>query len=452
VTVSAPKPDVAAQVGALADAGVQWLIGTFVDNAGITRVKTVPIGRVQAVARYGVGLSPIFAVICIDDQFAPTARMGGPVGDLRLIPDLNRAATVDRARGIAWAPLDQYDQELVRWPLCQRDVLRQQEQRALDLGLSFRAAFEIEFTMLTEDGRAAHAGPGYGLGPLLQLEAFELDLIAGLRTAGVELETLHPEYGPGQVEISLAPGPPVAAVDQYILARLVISRTARQHGYAVSFAPMTFVDEVGNGSHVHFSANRGGQNVFAAGDGPHGITKTGAHLMAGVIDHLGEASGLFAPTIVSYERLQPGHWSGAYACWGLENREAAVRLVRGTAGARSSLANVEVKSIDGASNPYLVLAAIVGLGLSGVRESRQLMEPTDEDPDSLPQQVRDARGVRRMPANLSDALDALDGSAAIRAVLGSDLVDCLVAVRRYELETYGDAPIEKRVDLVRSRY
>jgi glutamine synthetase len=452
MTFAAPTADLAAQVEALAAAGVHWLIGTFVDNAGITRVKTVPIGRVLAAAQYGIGASPIFAVICIDDQFAPTARMGGPIGDLRLIPDLEQAAIVDRARGIAWAPLDQYDQELVRWPICQRGVLRQQEQQALGLGLSFRAAFEIEFTLLTQDGRAAHDGPGYGLGPLLHLEDFELDLMAALRAAGVELETLHPEYGPGQVEISLAPGSPIAAVDQYILARLVISRTARQHGYAVSFAPMTLVDEVGNGSHVHFSATSDGENVFTGGEGPHGITTIGAHLIAGVVDHLGEASGLFAPTIASYERLQPGHWSGAYACWGLENREAAVRLVRGTAGARSSLANVEVKSIDGGSNPYLVLAAIVGLGLAGVRESRQLMEPTDADPDSLPPQVRDARGIRRMPASLTDALDALDGSAAIRAVLGSDLVDCLVAVRRYEVGTYGDAPIEKRVALVRSKY
>ena len=452
MTDSARMADAAARVESLAGAGIQWLIGTFIDNAGISRVKTVPIGRALAAAQYGIGVSPIFAVICIDDQFAPTGRMGGPVGDLRLIPDLDQAAVVDRSRGIAWAPLDHYDQERARWPLCQRDVLRRQEQQALDLGLSFRAAFEIEFTLLTPDGRAAHDGPGYGLGPLLHLEDFELDLIAALRVAGVELETLHPEYGPGQVEISLAPGPPVAAVDQYVLARLVISRTARQHGYAVSFAPMTIVDEVGNGSHVHFSATRDGENIFTAGDGPHGITKIGAHLIAGVVDHLGEASGLFAPTIVSYERLQPGHWSGAYAGWGLENRETAVRLVRGTAGARSSLANVEVKSIDGASNPYLVLAAIIGLGLSGVRESRPLIEPIDQDPDSLPPQIRDARGVRRMPANLSDALDALDGSAAIRAALGSELVDCLVAVRRYELETYGDAPVEERVELVRSRY
>jgi glutamine synthetase len=215
---------------------------------------------------------------------------------------------------------------------------------------------------------------------------------------------------------------------------------------------MTLVDEVGNGCHVHFSATRDGENVFAAGDGPHGISPTGARLMAGVVDHLAEASGLFAPTVASYERLQPGHWSGAYACWGLENRETAVRLIRGTAGARSTLANVEVKCIDGASNPYLVLATIIGLGLAGVRESRPLMAPVDEDPESLPQHIKDARGVRRMPSNLADALDALDGSAAIRAVLGPDLVDCLVAVRRYELEAYGDAPVEKRVDLVRSRY
>jgi glutamine synthetase len=452
MSAAGPEDGLEARVEALTEAGVQWLVGTFVDNAGITRVKTVPIWRVLAAAQHGIGLSPIFAVICIDDGFASTPRAGGPVGDLRLLPDLDQVAIIDRAKGIAWAPLDHYDQELVRWPFCQRDVLRQQEQKALDLQLSFGAAFEVEFTLLTDDGRAAHTGPGYGLGPLLDLEAFELDLIAALRAAGVQMETLHPEYGPGQMEVSLAPSTPVVAVDQYILARLVIGRTARQHGFVVSFAPMTLVDQVGNGCHVHFSATRDGQNVFAAGDGPHGISEIGAHLMAGVVDHLGEAAGLFAPTIASYERLQPGHWSGAYACWGLENREAAVRLVRGTVTARSSLANVEVKCIDGASNPYLVMAAIVGLGLAGVRECRQLMAPTDVDPDTLPQHIRDSRGIGRMPANLADALDALDRSAAIRSVLGSDLVDCLVAVRRHELEAYGDAPVEKRVELVRSRY
>src|SRR5215472_16648560 len=98
MTGSPPEASASAHVQALEDAGVQWLVSTFVDNAGITRVKTVPIWRVLAAAQYGIGVSPIFAVICIDDGFASTPRAGGPVGDLRLFPDLGQAAIIDRAR------------------------------------------------------------------------------------------------------------------------------------------------------------------------------------------------------------------------------------------------------------------------------------------------------------------------------------------------------------------
>ncbi|WP_020501423.1 glutamine synthetase family protein [Sciscionella marina] len=446
-----PEPDTT-RIAELAEAGARLLVGTFIDNAGITRVKTVPFDRAGTAARSGIGLSPAFAVMCLDDHVTATGKFGGPVGDLRLLPDLSTATVIDAERGIAWAPLDQYDQELARFPLCQRDVLRRQEQQASELELAFLAAFEIEFTLLTSSGAPVHTGPGYGLGPLLDLEAFALDLLEALATAGVGVGTLHPEYGPGQVEISLAPRTPVAAVDQYVLARLVIGRTARRHGLTVSFAPVTLADEIGNGSHVHFSATQAGHNVFTGGEQIHGLTTTGAQLIAGVVDNSCAAAGVLTPTIASYERLQPGHWSGAYACWGLENREAAVRLIRGSAGTRSASANVEVKSIDGASNPYLVLATILGLGLSGVREERTLCQPVEENPDAIPAQTRADRGIHQLPTSLPDALDRLEQSKVLRSILGEDLVDCLVAVRRHEVDTYTETPMHQRIQLVRDRY
>lgn len=91
---------------------------------------------------------------------------------------------------------------------------------------------------------------------------------------------------------------------------------------------------VGNGFHVHFSVHREGQNVFSGGSGRYGMTETGEHLIAGVIAGLHDATGLFAPSPLSYARLVPGHWAGAYACWGLENREAALRFIQGTVTGR----------------------------------------------------------------------------------------------------------------------
>ena len=39
-----------------------------------------------------------------------------------------------------------------------------------------------------------------------------------------------------------------------------------------------------------------------------------------------------APGVTSYLRHVPSHWAGTYACWGLENREAALRMVTGSPG------------------------------------------------------------------------------------------------------------------------
>ncbi len=437
----------------LAESGVRLLMCTFVDNAGITRVKTIPIERLPSALLSGIGLSPAFAVMCIDDHVTSTKEYGGPVGDLRLFPDLDASNIIEPDAGLAWAPLDQYTQEMQRFPLCQRDVLRHHELAGSDLDLSFLVAFEVEFTLFAADSHTpAHRGPGYGIVPFLRLEQFSLDLIAALHAARVGVETLHPEYGPGQMEISLAPRMPVAAVDQYVLARLVITRTAYKHELDVSFAPMTIPDEIGNGCHVHFSAFRNGKNAFTAGDRVHGLTPAAEHLLAGVVTHLQEAAGLFTPSVASYERLAPGRWSGAYACWGLENREAAVRLIRGTLSTRTESANVEVKAIDAACNPYLAVAAILGTALLGLNDRLELSNPIDQDPDAIPEDERQSRGITRLPTTLAEALDLFDGSTALRGVLGDDLVDCLVAVRRYEDETYGAKPADQRIALVRARY
>ena len=82
---------------------------------------------------------------------------------------------------------------------------------------------------------------------------------------------------------------------------------------------------------------------------------------------LREAQGVLCGSILSGLRMQPGHWSGAYVCWGTENREAAVRFLVG--GSSNPLgANVEVKVIDPSANPYFATATILGLALDGIEQ------------------------------------------------------------------------------------
>ena len=73
-------------------------------------------------------------------------------------------------------------------------------------------------------------------------------------------------------------------------------------------------------------------------------------------------------SIVSGLRMRPGNWAGAYACWGTENREAALRFVVGGPGNPYG-GNVEVKVVDPSANPYFATAAILGLALDGIKQT-----------------------------------------------------------------------------------
>src|SRR5215831_20615430 len=76
----------------LADAGVSMVALCWVDNAGITRVKTIPVGRLERAAGWGIGMSPVFDVFVVDDSITTSKHIGGPAGDLRLMPDLDRVS------------------------------------------------------------------------------------------------------------------------------------------------------------------------------------------------------------------------------------------------------------------------------------------------------------------------------------------------------------------------
>ncbi|WP_246154014.1 hypothetical protein [Saccharopolyspora hirsuta] len=81
--------------------GVELVEMSFVDNAGNVRVKAVPLERLPAAARFGVGASPCFETFTFDDVMVPGRYLGGPDGDLRLVPDLDRLVRLAAMPG--WA-------------------------------------------------------------------------------------------------------------------------------------------------------------------------------------------------------------------------------------------------------------------------------------------------------------------------------------------------------------
>ncbi|MFI9723213.1 glutamine synthetase [Streptomyces sp. NPDC052396] len=429
--------------------GVYAVALTWVDNSGITRVKAVPTTRLAHSARWGVGMSPVFDVYLSDDSAVTSPHIGGPDGDLRLFPDLNRLTVLAAQPGWAWAPVDRYRQEGPSYPACQRQFAGRMAERAAERGLRLRMGFETEW-VVTRGGAQkgeleyACAGPAYGMTRLVELSGYLRDVVDALAAQQVDVLQIHPEYSPGQFEVSIAPSDPVGAADLAVLVRETIRAVSLRHGLDALFGPVVEAGAVGNGAHLHLSPWREERNLFRGGDGPCGMTAEGEAFLAGVLRELPALLALGAPSPASYLRLQPSRWAGAFACWGPENREAALRFVPGAPDAPEA-ANAEVKCFDPAANPYLVTGAVLAAGLAGMEAGLTLPDPVAGDPALT-------GGRPRLPRSLTAALAAFEGSELLREALGEPLFGAIAAVRRAEAARFEGAAPQDIADATRRRY
>ncbi|MDG4666826.1 glutamine synthetase family protein [Mycobacterium sp. 236(2023)] len=438
----AAKPLAAAAIAQLEADGVATLIGTVVNPAGLIHAKTVPLRRMGAFAEPGLGASPVWHVFTVDQAGIVFSESTGVVGDQRIRIDLGALRIL--GDGLAWAPGSFFHQDGTADPYCTRGTLQRVQDTLTAAGIDALVGHEIEFVLVGPDGAQlpAHLWAQYGLAGVLEHEGFVRDVTAAATASGVVIEQFHPEYGKNQFEISLAPQPPMAAADQLTLMRIIIGRVARKYDMRVSLSPVPFAGSVGSGAHQHFSFTRDGVPLFSGGDGPGGMTAEGASAVAGVLAGLGDAQGVFGGSILSGLRMQPGSWAGAYACWGTENREAAVRYLTG-GEANPYGANVEVKIIDPSANTYLASAAILGLALDGIERQLTLPAEVPVDPSSLTEEARAEAGITVLPTDQTAILDRLDSSATMRGILGDAVVDAVVAVRRYEHENFADLTPEE---------
>ncbi|WP_236654240.1 glutamine synthetase family protein [Streptacidiphilus anmyonensis] len=426
----------------LSDEGVVALAFTWVDNAGVARVKGVPLRRLPEAAVEGVGMSPVFDVFLFDDATTTSRYLGGPDGDLRLFPALDRAVPLAAQPGWAFVPADRYQQDGLPHPACQRRFAARAVERAAERGIALRAAFETEWIVQrAEDGGYPTDGPAYGLHRITDCSDYLRDVLLALEAAGLTVQQLHPEYSPGQFEVSVAAKDPLGAADDAVLVRTTIRGVSAQHGLRASFAPAFQPGGVGNGGHLHLSAWRDGRNLLSGGEQPSG---DGAAFLAGVLRELPALLALGAPSPASYLRLVPSRWAGCFQCWGVENREAALRLVQGG----DEQANVEVKCFDLAANPYLAVGGVIAAGLAGLTAGATLPEPVQGDPALLPPERRPAR----LPTTLDETLTAFRASAVLRDALGDVLFEAVAAVRAAESAAYGEMPPEAVVAATKWRY
>jgi glutamine synthetase len=439
---SDPLPD------RLAAQGVRTIALTWVDNAGITRVKAVPLRLLPRALEWGVGMSPVFDVFLVDDSVTTSRYVGGPAGDLRLFPDLDRIVALSAQPGWAWAPADRRTQDGEPYPCCQRTFARNMTRAAAERGLELRMAFEVEWYVADAAGDPACSGPAYGMTRVVELSEYADAVLHALAVEGVPVEQFHPEYAPGQLEISVAATDPVAAADRTVLVRQTIRAVSRKHGYQVSFAPVVTAGTVGNGGHLHVSVWRNKANLFFGGDRRYGLPPAGESVLAGLLHRLPALCALGAPSPASYLRLVPQHWAAPWQCWGLENREAALRLITGTVGERDRAANVELKCFDQSANPYLLAGAVTAVATAALDAGLTLPPEVPGDPALLPETERPAR----LPGDVPAAVAALRADEVLPAALGDPLLEAFCAVRLAEHELFAGRTPQEVAEATRWKY
>lgn len=407
----------------------------YCDNANIIRGKATTTPTLKDFLEAGIGLTVAMQGFTPTERIATDASVG-PVGEVRLIPDLDTYVSLPYAARQSAMLCDMLTLQGTPWELCPRSTLKRVLESAAADGLAFQVGFEHEFYLLSRDGDAwapydrslcfSTAGMN-SAGPIV------LEMLDALQAQGLEPVQFYPELGPGQEEVSIHHRDGLRAADEAILARETIRGVAGAHGLRASFAPKPFIDQAGSGSHVHLSAWKAGRNAFYSPTDPLGLSSLAYSFIAGVLQHLPALLALTCPSLNSYQRLAPGMWSSAFVCYGPDNREAAVRIASPFRGREEASTNIEVKAIDGSANPYLALAGIIGAGLDGVRRNLNPGEAIVTNPGSLTDAQRAAAGIRRFPASVVEAQKAMEEDAALSDAIGPKIVAEALAVRRSEV-------------------
>lgn len=321
---------------------------------------------------------------------------------------------------------------------CARSVLEAAVQRLSAVGLSPVCAFELEFHLISPHDAAdssfeiaSHletpdAQFMYGLDALAEkLPVFD-DIRRAAAWAQVPVDTIVKEAGPGQFEVNLNHrGDALRAADDVILLKRIVRECARLHGLQATFMAKPFLDQPGNGMHVHVSLlDADSTNIFA---GQAGDTKL-RQATAGLLQSMPDMALVFVNSFNGFRRMAPGSYAPTRVNWGANNRSVSVRLPAAPDAAK----RLEHRVSGADANPYLVLAAILEGMSSGLESGAQ---PPAELVGNAYDDTTPNRG-ESLPASLSEALHQFQRSAFAERALGAQMKANFAAIKEAEDEGF----------------
>ncbi|MFC7073467.1 type I glutamate--ammonia ligase [Halovenus rubra] len=321
-----------------------------------------------------------------------------------------------------------------------RRVLKNAIDRAHEMGYKINAGPEPEFFLFQEDedGTATtetHDRGGYfDMAPKDLAQDVRSDIVYGLDEMGFEVEASHHEVAEGQHEIDFKYEDALTTADNIATFRVAVRALAAQHDLHATFMPKPIPRINGSGMHTHLSLfTEDGENVFHDDDDEFNLSAIAKKFLAGILEHAPALTAVCNPTVNSYKRLVPGYEAPVYIAWSDVNRSA---LVRKPAARVPAASRIELRSPDPSGNPYLALAAMIQAGLDGIENDLDCPDPVRENIYEFDEEKREEYGIETLPANLGEAVDALEADEVVMDALGPHTSEKFVEAKRQEFQDY----------------
>ena len=416
-------------------------IGIF-DLNGIIRGKVLSQAKFLKCLEGGMGFCDVIIGSDVDDQLVDNMKYTGwhtayPDAKLRILPDSMRV--------LPWEPesaffLCEFAEE--HQQVCSRAVLRNAVNKAKAMGFNTLGAMEFEFSVVQESPdtlleknfqKLTPLTPGnfgYSLQRSGQTHMLYDDWLSELAGAGIDVECIHTEIGPGVLEVAVTVDELTKSADNAGLFKLFSKIILNQNFVTPTFMAKYKTDQQGHSGHIHMSLrDLDDKPVFYDESQPHNMSKVMQHFVAGQQALMPELLAMSAPNINSFARLVPGYWAPVSATWGVDNRTTALRVVPGSAKSQ----RVEYRITGADACPHLAMAAALASGLYGIENKLKLSDPIVGNAYAQP--AKD----HILPRNLLEASERLKNSKFANEFFGEDFVTNYCALHDWEVREYQKA-------------
>jgi len=408
--------------------GVKYFLIAFVDLFGTMRAKIVPATAIDAVAKAGAGFA----------GFATWLDLTPAHPDMLVMPEPDTAVQLPWKPEIAWVTGDLV---MDGKPLAQnpRQVLKRVVEAAAREGYEMKTGVECEYFLIQPDGSAisdsadTQSKPCYDQQALMRRYEVIKEICDAMIALGWNPYQNDHEDANGQFEMNWEYDTCLRTADKHAFFKFMVKSIAEKHGLRATFMPKPFLNLTGNGCHAHVSLwSKGtGKNVFEDAAGEMGLSKEAYHFIGGIMHSADALAAITNPTVNSYKRINAPRttsgatWSPNTVTYGGNNRTHMIRI--------PEAGRFELRLADGATNPYLLQAALLAAGLDGLAAKRDPGKRLDIDMYAEGHTVKDAK---RLPLNMLDALRALEKSSVIKMSFGAGVVASYIKLRQAEWNEY----------------